>query len=147
MNEDDEEFGVDMGPATEPHTRREIELARDNERLRSIIDKLKVAFAPQYNALLALYGNAPPISSKQAPAELPFSDVGPRGRLSLFLEKAGNGVRGKMLKAIIEHGKLNKKQLATIADTRLRSSSFKDSLSWMKANRLANVSGDEVTLA
>lgn len=64
----------------------------------------------------------------------------------LFLSKAGNGVRGKMLRAMIEHKTLSKKQLATIADTKLSSSSFDDSLRWMRTNRLVTVVGEEVEI-
>lgn len=150
---DDEEIGVDMGPATEPHSKREIELARENDRLRGIIERVKSVFGEQYAALRSLFENKPtpspepfPPESFVSPVTLAMSATRASERQKLFLSKAGNGVRGKMLRAMIEHRTLSKKQLATIADTKLSSSSFKDSLSWLRSNGLVDVSGDYVQL-
>lgn len=63
-----------------------------------------------------------------------------------WLQKAGNGKRRRMLEVVIERRELTRAQLSTLSGTSINSSGFKNSLSWMRVNKLVNVEGEKVAL-
>ncbi len=101
-------------------------------RLESVRQSLK----PQYDSLRALFEDLGPSNGATVDASV----------YQPWIEKAGNGKRRRMLEVVIDRQELTRAQLSTLSGTSINSSGFKNSLSWMRTNRLVNVEGDVVRL-
>ena len=148
VTDNEEEFAV---VEDETHTKRELELAKDNERLRLELDKAKRTakipkalvdakkiLRPIYDALKMIFEEV---------AESGSADSASNPAWQTWLQKAGGGARGKMLAVVIERGQLTRPQLTTLAGVSIRSSTFRNGLSWMRSNKLVTVEGDIVRRA
>jgi len=100
------------------------------------LERVKKALRPYHEALGALFGEL------GAPGE---PDVD-QGVYAPWLDKAGRGKRHRMLEVVLERKELTRAQLSTLSGTSFSSSGFKNSLSWMKTNKLVEVEGDVVRL-
>ena len=63
-----------------------------------------------------------------------------------WIEKAGGGTRRKMLEVVLERKELTRAQLSTLSGCSIRSSGFKNNLSWMRVNKLVDTVGETVKL-
>lgn len=141
------DYALNPRPAADPRvTALEEENRLLKERLskseRSIgdasarLERVRQFLRPQYETLKAL-----------------FEDIGTGSTVAInedvyspWLNRIG-GKRRKMLEVIISRRELTRAQLSTLSGCSINSSGFKNSLSWMKVNKLINVEGDKVTLA
>lgn len=107
--------------------------AAAEKRLEAVRKMLK----PQYDSLRTLF------------EELGTGTEGGAGDRAVYepwLEKAGGGKRRAMLAVMVERGELTRSQLATLAAVSIRSSTYRNNLSWMKVNKLVEVEGDHIRL-
>lgn len=104
----------------------------------SAVEKLKGFFAPEYRALKALFEDV----------QIDHGSNGSGNPIVYmpWLEKAGGGTRRKMLEVVLERKELTRAQLSTLSGCSIRSSGFKNNLSWMRVNRLVDTEGEVVKL-
>lgn len=143
MMGNEEEIGI---VEEELHTKRELSLVKENERLRIDLERArknskmpkglaeaKKILQPIYDALKLIFEQSKG-SKDDGGASNPAWQP--------WLEKAGNGARRNMLTVVIERGEVTRSQLATLACVSIRSSTFRNGLSWMRSNKLVSVEGD-----
>ena len=126
-----------LSGATERILRYESRLATFESKF-SAVEKLKGFFAPEYRALKALFEDI----------QIDHGSNG-SGNPAVYLpwiEKAGGGTRRKMLEVVLERKELTRAQLSTLSGCSIRSSGFKNNLSWMRVNRLVDTEGEVVKL-
>lgn len=130
-------------PAPDPRETELAELRQSVSRERALraeaerrLGAVRAALEPQFRAMSALFADL------AAPAE-----TGARPEVyAPWLAKAGDGKRRRMLEVMTERAELTRAQLATLAAVSIRSSTFRNNLSWMRVNKLVEVEGETVRL-
>jgi uncharacterized protein DUF87 len=103
------------------------------KRLAKVRDSLR----PQYDALKALFENL---------ATSAGNGAGDRVAFEPWLAKAGRAGCKRLLEVLIERGELTRAQLGTLSGVSSKSGTFRNYLSWLRRNGLANTEGDKVKL-
>jgi len=107
-------------------------------RLTRKFDAIKQALGPQYEMMKTVFANIEEV----VPSEHPVN-----GEVyKPWLEKAGGGTRRRMLEVVLDRKELTRAQLSTLSGCSIRSSGFKNNLSWMRVNRLVDTEGEVVKL-
>ena len=147
MNDDEDVIGVDMGPAAETHSARELALANENARLRGQLEAIRKVFRPLWSALKSIMSDdvASTFNPLVPPLVLsvPVAGAAYAPWVAAAKEKTA---RGRMLLALIDRPCLSRAQLSTFSGISIRSSSFRNGLSWMRRNHLVTVAGESVAL-
>ena len=109
------------------------------QKARSQIDKLRKAFAPQYDAFTHLF------SDEMGPDN---GSVADQSVYEVWRQKAGSekALRRRMLDFLIERKELTKNQLATLCGSSPRGGNWNNSLSWLRTNQLAETDGKKIRL-
>lgn len=102
------------------------------------VTALRKLLAPQYAALQQLFEDAMPEGPENGPADLAVYQP--------WLSKAGSGTCRKMLEVVLDRKRLTRAQLSTLSGCSIRSSGFKNNLSWLRTNRLVKTEGEIVEL-
>lgn len=90
------------------------------------------ALEPQFRALQALFADE---------AEAPVNGVA-HAAYEPWLEKAGAGLRRRLLEALMSRGPLSRQQLATWSKAAVAGGGFRNALSWMRVNGLIQEQDD-----
>lgn len=106
-------------------------------RLTKKFDAIKRTLGPQYEMMKTVFANLEEV----VPSEPVNGEV-----YKPWLEKAGGGTRRKMLEVVLDRKEVTRAQLSTLSGCSIRSSGFKNNLSWMRVNRLIDTEGETVKL-
>lgn len=116
-------------------------LAQQKQRVASADSRLAAVrefLKPQYESLKKLFSE---IGTAADPGQ---QDL---GAWQQWLDKAGAGRRGEMLKILIGKGRLPQVQLATLSGVKYGGSTWRNYRAWLTGNHLATIHGEEIEVA
>lgn len=100
------------------------------------VEAVRRLMKPQYDALQKLFGALG--TGTEGGAD--------RAAYEPWLQRAGDGKRKAMLEVLLDRREVTRSQLATLAVVSIRSSTFRNNMSWLKRNNLAEIEGQNVKL-